>query len=119
MLGYFPAEGFLGTGAPFTADLNLMVQAAMGAALLAGALLARRKRYRAHAICQTSVLVLNLVMIASVMWPAMREQVFPAFPAPFDRWYFAAPTIHAAVGVVAELLGLYIAAVAGTKLVPE
>lgn len=115
----FPVEGFLGTGAPFAADLNLVAQAVMGIALMAGAVFARRKRYRAHGICQTSVLLLNLVLIAMVMWPAMREQVLPAFPRPFRRWYFAAPTIHAGLGIVAELMGLYVAAVAGTKLVPE
>jgi uncharacterized membrane protein YozB (DUF420 family) len=119
MHSFFPVEGFLGTGAPFAADVNLVVQAAMGFTLIAGAVLARRKRYRAHGICQTSVLLLNLVVIVTVMWPSMRDQVMPAFPSPFDRLYFAAPTIHAALGTVAELLGLYIVVVAGTKLLPE
>ena len=41
-------KGFLGTGATFAADLNLIVQLAMGVALLAGAFLARRKRFSAH-----------------------------------------------------------------------
>ena len=41
-------HGFLGTGAPFSADLNLIVQLAMGLALAAGAALARRKLYRAR-----------------------------------------------------------------------
>ena len=44
MLSFFPmsSEGFLGTGAPFGADLNLVVQLIMGSALLAGARLARQ-----------------------------------------------------------------------------
>jgi hypothetical protein len=73
MFSFIPVEGFLGTGAPFAADLNLVVQVAMGTALLVGAFFARHRRYRAHAICQTTVLLLNLVMIAAVMWPAMRQ----------------------------------------------
>ena len=34
-------KGFLGTGAPFGADLNLVAQLIMGSALIAGVLLAR------------------------------------------------------------------------------
>ena len=34
------------------------------------------------------------------------------------KWYFAAPTIHAVLGMTAELLGLYIVVVAGTNIVP-
>jgi uncharacterized membrane protein YozB (DUF420 family) len=116
---WIPEEGFLGTGAPFAADLNLVVQVAMGATLLVGAQLARRKRYRAHGIAQTTVLLLSLVMIALVMWPSTRQQVMPAFPQVFDRWYFLAPSIHAMLGIVAEGLGLNIVLVAGTKVVPE
>jgi len=112
-------EGFLGTGAPLVADLNLVVQLLMGSALLIGAFLARGKHYRAHAVTQTTVLLLNLAMITTVMWPSTEQQVMPALPGVFDRWYFAAPSIHAVLGITAESLGIFIAMVAGTKLVPE
>ena len=59
----FPTKGFLGTGATFEADLNLTMQVVMAVALIAGAVLAKRKRYSAHGICQTTVLLLNLMMI--------------------------------------------------------
>ena len=112
-------EGLLGTGAPLAADLNLVVQLAMAVALLIGTFLARRRRYRAHAATQATVLLLNLGMIATVMWPSTEQQVMPAFPGVFNRWYFAAPSIHAALGITAESLGIFIALVAGTSLVPE
>jgi hypothetical protein len=35
----------------------------MGVALIAGAFLARAKRYTGHGICQAAVLLLNLIMI--------------------------------------------------------
>src|ERR1700674_3595292 len=112
-------KGFLGTGATFGADLNLVVQLIMGMALIAGTLLAKHKRYRAHGICQTTVLLLNLLMIGSVMWPSFLQQVKPALNKVFHKWYYAVATIHAALGITVELLGLYIVIVAGTNVLPQ
>ena len=112
-------QGFLGTGATFSADLNLIVQIAIGAALLAGAFLARRRRYAAHGICQTAVLLLNLVMIALVMWQSFHLQVLPRLMVHLGKRYYAAAAAHAALGTAAELLGLYIVLVAGTNIVPR
>ena len=111
-----PVTGFLGTGATFEADANLVVQLVMAAALVAGAFLAKQKRYRAHGICQTTVLLLNLWMIGLVMWPTFRRQVNPTFPKALHRSYYAAPMVHAALGMTAELLGLYIVVVASTNI---
>jgi len=119
MLAFFPAKGFLGTGATFEADLNLTVQVAMALALVAGSLLAKRKCYAAHGICQTTVLLLNLGMIGLVMWPSFQQQVKPAIPERLHKWYFAAATIHALLGATVEILGLYIAIVAGTRVLPQ
>jgi uncharacterized membrane protein YozB (DUF420 family) len=119
MLSYFPTRGFLGTGAPFRADLNLIVQLVMGVALIAGAFLAKRKRYTAHGICQTTVLLLNLLMIGLVMWPSFQQQVKPALSKVLHKRYYAVATIHAVLGISAELFGLYIVVVAGTSVLPE
>jgi uncharacterized membrane protein YozB (DUF420 family) len=113
-----PVKGFLGTGATFEADVNLMVQLVMGVALVAGVVLAKQRRYRAHGICQTTVLLLNLLMIGLVMWPSFRRQVNPTFPRVLHRSYYAAPMVHAALGMTVELLGLYIVLVAGTNVLP-
>jgi uncharacterized membrane protein YozB (DUF420 family) len=118
-LAFFPINGFLGTGATFGADLNLVVQVAMGLALIAGYLLAKRKRFAAHGVCQTTVLLLNLGMIGLVMCPSFEQQVRPALPKGLHRWYYAAATMHALLGAAAELLGLYIVIVAGTKVLPQ
>lgn len=119
MLAFLPTNGFLGTGATFDADLNLVVQFVMGAALMAGALLAKRRRFRIHGICQTTVLLLNLLMIGLVMGRSFQQQVQPALPKVLHRWYYASAAIHALFGITAELLGLYIIMVAGTRLLPE
>jgi len=116
---FLQMKGFLGTGATFAADLNLVVQLAMGVALLVGGLLAKQKRYAAHGVCQTTVLLLNLLMIALVMWPSFHQQVGPVFPRVFHKRYFVVAAIHAALGMAAELLGLYIVMVAGTNILPQ
>src|SRR5207302_2798299 len=118
MLSIFPMKGFLGTSATFGADLNLVVQLIMATALVAGTHLAKQKRYRAHGICQTTVLLLNLLMIGLVMWPSFRRQVSPKFPRVFHKAYYAVPVLHTALGMTAELLGLYIVLVAGTNILP-
>ena len=119
MFSFLAMKGFLGTGAPFGADLNLVVQFIMGSALVAGAALAKQKRYTAHGICQTTVLLLNLIMIALVMLPSFRLQVVPAFPRVFRKRYYTVATIHGLMGMAAQLLGLYIILVAGTNIVPQ
>src|ERR1700722_9309806 len=99
-------NGFLGTGATFAADLNLVVQLIMGTALIAGTVLAKRKRYRAHGICQTTVLLLNLLMIGLVMWPSFQQQVKPAISKSLHKWYFELALVHGVLGVMTEILGL-------------
>ena len=111
--------GFLGSGAPFSADLNLVVQVTMGGALIAGMWLAKKRCYKAHAVCQTGVLLLNLGMIGLVMWPSFQQQVRPASAKAFHKWYYQAAIIHAVLGTIAEVLGIYIVAVAGTKIIPR
>lgn len=107
------SQGFLGTAAPFVADLTLIIEFAMGITLIAGAVLARRQHYRAHACCQSAVVLLNLAMIAAFMAPAFRSQIAPRIPARLGRSYYALATAHAALGIVAELLGLSIVLAAG------
>jgi uncharacterized membrane protein YozB (DUF420 family) len=116
---FLPMKGFLGTGATFEADLNLIVQVIMGVALLTGVFLARNKRYKAHGICQTMVLLLNLLMIGLVMWPSFQQQVQPALSKLPRRAYYQVAAMHAVLGIAAELLGLYIVVVAGTNILPE
>jgi uncharacterized membrane protein YozB (DUF420 family) len=112
-------EGFLGTHAGYGSDLNLTIQIAMGVALIFGAFLARAKRFVAHGICQTVVLVLNFGMICFLMWPSLHSQVLPRLPKRLGKRFYAVATVHGFLGVLAEILGLYIALVAGTNILPE
>jgi uncharacterized membrane protein YozB (DUF420 family) len=111
-------QGFLGTNAPLTADLTLLIELGIGLALLVGTGFARHKRYRAHAWCQSVVVLLNLLVIGFFMAPSFRSQVLPELPSHLGRSYFSLATAHGALGIMAELFACYILLVAETKLLP-
>jgi uncharacterized membrane protein YozB (DUF420 family) len=113
------SRGLLGTAAPLAADLVLLLEIAMGVGLLVGAWLARTRRFRQHAWCQSVIVVFNLVLIALAMIPTFRIQVLPRIPQKLGKAYVALATAHAALGSVTELAGLYILLAAGTRLLPE
>jgi uncharacterized membrane protein YozB (DUF420 family) len=112
-------KGFLGTWASFGADVNLLIQIAMGIALVAGAFLARARRYAAHGICQALVVLLNLPMIALVMWPSFHTRVLPRLSTHLAKRNYLIATVHGVLGALAEILGLYILLVAGTNILPK
>jgi hypothetical protein len=114
-----PHTGFLGTNAPWTADVTLLLELALGTGLLAGALLARAGRLWLHAACQSVIVFLNLILIALTMFPPFHRQVLPKLPSRIGRPYYALAATHAALGGVAELAGLYLLLAAGTNLLPE
>ena len=114
-----PVDGFFDTHAGFHSDLNLTIQIAMGVALIFGAFLARARRFVAHGICQTVVLILNLVSICFWMWPSFHLQVLPHIPKRLGKRFYAVASIHGVLGVLVEILGLYIVLAAGTGILPE
>ena len=63
--------------------------------------------------------MLNLIVVARVMLPSFRGQVAPKIPARLARSYYAVATLHATMGCIAELMGVYIILVAGTRILPE
>lgn len=112
-------HGFLGTAAPRYADVVLILEICMGLALVAGALLARMRKFRAHAYCQSIIVLINLVIILVVMAPSFRNNVGPKIPLRLGRPYYALATAHAAAGTVTECAGLYILLAAGTNFLPK
>jgi len=114
-----PQTGFLGTAAPWTADVTLLLEMTLGVGLFAGALLARAGRHRAHAACQSIIVLLNLMVIVLTMLPSFHRQVLPKLPGRIAKPYYAFAAMHAALGGIAELGGFYILLAAGTTLLPE
>ena len=112
-------RGILGSAAPWQTDLTLVIEVTMGMALLAGTILVRRGHYRAHALCQSAVVLLNLVVIGFTMAPSFYIQVAPKIPQSLRKSYYAIAAGHAALGVTAELMGLYVIVAAGTRVLPD
>ena len=112
-------EGLLGTAASRYTDLVLLLEIAMGLGLVVGAVLARMGRFRAHAWCQSGIVLLNVVLIVLAMVPSFRGQVEPKIPLKLGKAYYALATAHGALGSIVECAALYILLAAGTKLLPE
>jgi uncharacterized membrane protein YozB (DUF420 family) len=112
-------KGFLGSAAPRYADIVLLLEMAMGVALLAGAQLARLRKFRAHAVCQSGVVLLNAAIIALVMIPSFHAQVAPRIPLRLGKAYYALATAHGVLGSIVECAALYILLAAGTQLLPH
>lgn len=113
------SKGFLATAAPWSSDATLIIELGMGVALLVGWTLARRGRYRAHAWCQSVVVLLNPVAILLVMAPSFRRSFVPPIPAGLSNSYYVLAAAHAALGALSELFAVYILIVAGTNMLPK
>ena len=77
----------------------------MGVGLFAGEVLARLKRFRQHAWCQSIIVLVNLVLIVLIMAPSFRVHVAPRIPSKLGKAYYAVATAHAALGTLAEVGG--------------
>jgi plastocyanin/uncharacterized membrane protein YozB (DUF420 family) len=111
--------GIFGANATASADFNLVGHVVMGLALLGGFFLARARKYRAHKYCQATVMLLNIPLILFIMFPSFHNNVQPGLPGHLGDKYYAIATVHAAIGAVAQLLGLWIVLVAATTIVPR
>jgi hypothetical protein len=114
---YSPLSG-PSTAAPPYANITLLLELVMGVGLLAGALLARLKRFTQHAWCQSVIVLVNLVLIVVTMLPSFRVHVAPRIPLKLGKAYYAVATAHAALENLAESGGLYILLAVGTSLLP-
>ena len=111
-------DGFLGRGAPFGADLNIVLQVGVGVLLLVGMGLARRARYRGHGICQGTAFVLALAMTILWMVPAFHAIHADALGRGVVNRVTVTVSAHVAAGTAALLMGAWVLLVAGTPLVP-
>jgi uncharacterized membrane protein YozB (DUF420 family) len=65
------------------------------------------------------MVLLNPIAILLVMVPSFRRSLAPPIPAGIHNSYYMLAAAHAALGTVAELLGLYVLVVAATSILPK
>jgi uncharacterized membrane protein YozB (DUF420 family) len=99
--------------------LNLHVQIALVLLLTTGVLLAKAKRFRLHAVLQSTVVLLNLGLVLRVMLPSFRHQLPFTFPQSWRDVPVAIVLLHSFVGALAWLMAFYVVLVAGTPLIPH
>lgn len=108
-------QALLGTRT--AADINLIAQLLLLAGLLAGFILARRKRFAQHANIQTAMVLLNLALIALFMVPSFYGYVIAgqSVSGPVAQLMIG----HGTLGIIVELVALYLILLMRTRLIPK
>jgi len=93
-------------------DIVLWLESAMATGLIAGAVLARLRRFQAHGWLQGTIVTGNVLLVAMVMIPSLYRYLGSSSSSP------RIVLVHAIAGSVAELLGLYVVLSAGLGWLP-
>jgi plastocyanin/uncharacterized membrane protein YozB (DUF420 family) len=104
-------------GTRTAADINLIAQLLLLGGLLAGFILARRKRFAQHANVQTAMVLLNLALIALFMVPSFYGYVIAgqSVSGPVAQLMIG----HGVLGIITEVAALYLILLMRTKLIPK
>ena len=118
MNAFLNGPGFFGTTANFRSDATLVLILITAVLFTIGWQLAVRKRYEAHRWVQTSAVILNTMAILFTMISSFLIHILPGIPAKLNQGDYAVTTVHALVGLVGMVLGVFIV-LRGNKLVPK
>jgi uncharacterized membrane protein YozB (DUF420 family) len=118
MTAFLNGPGFLGTHAPFLSDLTLVLILVTAILFTLGWQLARHKRFAAHRWVQTTSASLNAVVVLSVMIRSFLVHILPGIPVKLLHGDYAVTTVHALVGAIGLLLGIFVD-LRANKLVPK
>jgi len=110
--------GFLGTHAPFVSDLSLILILLTAVLFTIGWQLARHGLYEAHRWVQTVTAVINTVVVLGFMINSYISHILPGIPTKLLTGDYAITTIHAFVGMIGLLLGIFVV-LRGNELVPN
>ena len=108
MLQLLNGPGFLRTHAPFLSDLTLVLICLTAVLFTIGWQLARHKRYEAHRWVQTTTATLNAVVVLVVMVNSYLTNILPGLPARLLEDDYGITTVHAVVGLMGLLLGIFV-----------
>jgi uncharacterized membrane protein YozB (DUF420 family) len=99
---------FLGTKAGFSADSSLVLMVVAAILLTVGWRLAVGRRYEAHRWVQTVAVCLNAVPVILWMVYSFTKYVAPDLPGVLDKGSYLLTTIHAVVGAIGAVVGVYV-----------
>jgi uncharacterized membrane protein YozB (DUF420 family) len=99
---------FLGTKAGFSADSSLVLMVVAAILLTVGWRLAVGRQYEAHRWVQTIAVCLNAIPIAYWMVRSFVKYVAPDLPGILDQGSYLLTTIHAVVGAIGVVIGVYV-----------
>ena len=107
---YLEPAGFLGNGASLLADITVLGYLVLIIpAMIAGFIFARRKLFRPyHKWTMTTITIVNWIVIVFLMLVAYRLDVAPNISDQPDNTRYLLPTIHALVGLPAQLLATFL-----------
>jgi uncharacterized membrane protein YozB (DUF420 family) len=103
---------------PFGANLSLVVMLVAAVLFTIGWRLAVGKRFEAHRWVMTIAVCLNAVLVIAWMVRSFVLYVAPELPAKLGQAAYGITTVHAVVGAIGLVLGVFVA-LRGNGLVPK
>jgi uncharacterized membrane protein YozB (DUF420 family) len=100
------------------ATASLVISVLAATLFTVGWRLAVRRKIAAHRWVQTAAACLNAVLVLSWMVRAFVLYVAPEIPARLGQTSYAVTTVHAVVGAIGLILGLFVV-LRGNELVPQ
>ncbi len=117
MSDFLTSPGFLGTKATLRSDLTLVLILITAVLFNIGFILARRRKFVAHRWVQTASASLNAVVVLVSMVTSYIIHILPGIPAKLVTGDYAVTTVHALIGAIGLLFGLFVV-LQGNNLVP-
>ncbi len=115
---FYLLPGFLGTRATFGPDLALVLVLFSSALFTIGWRLAVHKHYGIHRWVQTSAASINALAVLAIMVGSFWGFVLPTLATRISQPVTLITTIHAAIGALTFLLGVFVV-LRANKLVPH
>jgi uncharacterized membrane protein YozB (DUF420 family) len=107
----------VGTAAPLGAKLSLLTMVLAAVLFTIGWRLAVGKRFEAHRWVQTAAVCLNAIPVLAWMIRSFVRYILPEILARLGQRTYALTTVHALVGALGLILGVFVA-LRGNELVP-
>jgi uncharacterized membrane protein YozB (DUF420 family) len=108
MNAFLNRPGFFGTRAAMLADLTLCLILLTAVLFTLGVFLARRKNFTVHRWVQTTAASLNALVVLGVMVHSFVTNILPGVPGKLAQRAYGVPVLHASVGAIGLLLGLFV-----------